>query len=48
MTDLILGIDIGTASTKVIAFDLTGGEVASASRPYPLLTPAAGLGGAGR
>ena len=42
MTDLILGIDIGTASTKVIAFDLTGGEVASASRPYPLLTPQPG------
>ena len=35
MSDIILGIDIGTASTKVIAFDpLTGGEVASASRPY--------------
>jgi sugar (pentulose or hexulose) kinase len=42
MTNLILGIDIGTASTKVIAFDLTGGEVTSASRPYPLLTPQPG------
>ena len=42
MTNLILGIDIGTASTKVIAFDLAGGEVASASRPYPLLTPQPG------
>lgn len=42
MTNLILGIDIGTASTKVIAFDLTGAEVAFASRPYPLLTPQPG------
>lgn len=43
MTDLILGIDIGTASAKVIAFDpATGAEVASASRPYPLLTPQPG------
>ncbi len=43
MSDLILGIDIGTASTKVIAFDpLTGAEVAFASRPYPLLTPQPG------
>ncbi len=43
MSDLILGIDIGTASTKAIAFDpLTGAEVAFASRPYPLLTPQPG------
>jgi xylulokinase len=42
MTNLILGIDIGTASTKVIAFDLMGTEVASATRPYPLLTPQPG------
>ena len=42
MSDIILGIDIGTASTKVIAFDVAGAEVASASRPYPLLTPQPG------
>ncbi|MBM4459252.1 MAG: hypothetical protein FJ011_16085 [Chloroflexi bacterium] len=43
MSDIILGIDIGTASTKVIAFDpLTGEEMTSASRPYPLLTPQPG------
>lgn len=42
MIDLILGIDIGTASTKVIAFDLVGAEVASASRSYPLQTPQPG------
>lgn len=42
MSDIILGIDIGTASTKATAFDLTGAEVASAGRPYPLLTPRPG------
>lgn len=42
MTDLILGIDIGTASAKAIAFDLAGAEVASAGRPYLLLTPQPG------
>ena len=42
MHDIILGIDIGTASTKAIAFDATGAEVASASRPYGLLTPQPG------
>ena len=42
MADLILGIDIGTASTKVIAFDVAGAELASASRPYPLLSPQPG------
>ncbi len=42
MTDIILGIDIGTASTKAIAFDASGAEIASASRPYPLLTPQPG------
>lgn len=42
MSDVILGIDIGTASTKVIAFDFGGAEVARASRPYPLLTPQPG------
>jgi xylulokinase len=42
VADLSLGIDVGTASTKAIAFDATGAEVASASRPYPLLTPQPG------
>jgi len=42
VADIFLGIDIGTASTKVIAFDQAGAEVASASRPYPLLTPQPG------
>jgi len=42
MPDIVLGIDIGTASAKVVAFDLAGAEVASASQPYPLLVPRPG------
>lgn len=37
--DLVLGVDIGTTATKVVAFTTEGDQVASASRPYPLLTP---------
>ncbi|HEX8550482.1 MAG TPA: xylulokinase [Abditibacteriaceae bacterium] len=35
----LLGIDIGTSGTKVLAIDETGKVAASASREYPLLTP---------
>ncbi len=42
MTDVVLGVDIGTASTKVIAFDEAGVEVAAASRPYGLSAPRPG------
>jgi sugar (pentulose or hexulose) kinase len=42
MPEAVLGIDIGTASTKAILFDLSGAEVATASRAYPLLTPQPG------
>lgn len=35
----LLGIDIGTSGTKVIAIDETGKIAASASAEYPLLTP---------
>ena len=42
MRDAILGIDIGTSSTKGILFDVAGGEVASASHDYPFLTPQPG------
>ncbi|HEY3343552.1 MAG TPA: FGGY family carbohydrate kinase [Anaerolineaceae bacterium] len=42
MKDAILGIDIGTSSAKAILYDLSGSEVTSASRPYPLLTPQPG------
>ncbi len=36
MTDVLLGIDIGTSATKAIAIDLDGRVVASASGEYPL------------
>jgi xylulokinase len=42
MNDIVLGIDIGTSATKVIAFDSSGAEVGSASRPYPLVSPQPG------
>lgn len=42
MSDIILGIDIGTSATKVIAFDANGQEVGAASRPYPLVSPQPG------
>ncbi|MDQ3815018.1 MAG: xylulokinase, partial [Armatimonadota bacterium] len=35
----LLGIDIGTSGTKVLAIDEAGKVVASASAEYPLLTP---------
>jgi xylulokinase len=42
MREVILGIDIGTSATKVIAFDADGKEVGVASRPYPLVSPQPG------
>ncbi len=42
MQDVVLGIDIGTSAVKILAFDLSGREVASAGLPYPLLTPQPG------
>ena len=42
MRGALLGIDIGTSSTKGILFDVAGGEVATASSDYPFLTPRPG------
>jgi len=39
---LLLGLDVGTTATKALLFDLQGSVVASAVRPYPLLTPRPG------
>ena len=36
---LLIGIDVGTSATKVVAFDLAGTVQASASKDYPLLNP---------
>jgi xylulokinase len=42
MTDLLLGLDVGTTATKAIIFDVHGNIVASAEHGYPLLTPQPG------
>lgn len=42
MKDTLLGIDIGTSSTKAILIDLDGNEAATSSRSYPLLYPQPG------
>ena len=39
---IILGVDIGTTSTKTVAFDQGGQVWAEAEREYPLHSPAAG------
>lgn len=39
---VVLGADIGTTSTKVVAFDAAGQAVAQHSVPYPLEEPAPG------
>lgn len=38
----LLGIDVGTTACKAVAFDLAGRPLASASREYPLQSPAPG------
>src|SRR5262245_55941110 len=42
MQETILGLDIGTTSTKGILFDLSGAALATAEQGYPLSTPQAG------
>jgi xylulokinase len=39
MTELLIGLDVGTTSTKAQAFDLRGKVMASASHGYGLITP---------
>jgi gluconokinase len=39
---VVIGVDIGTTSTKVVAFDSAGNEVATAGQGYPLDEPAPG------
>jgi xylulokinase len=38
----LLGIDVGTSACKAVAFDLAGLALATATREYPLQTPAPG------
>jgi xylulokinase len=42
MKDALLGLDIGTTSTKAVLFDLSGAELATAERAYRLRTPQPG------
>jgi xylulokinase len=42
MNDTILGLDIGTTSTKAVLFDLSGAELATAEHAYRLHTPQPG------
>ena len=37
--DILIGIDLGTSSTKVVAFDLKGKALASAGREHEVSTP---------
>ncbi|HEV7655867.1 MAG TPA: gluconokinase [Mycobacteriales bacterium] len=39
MTGVVIGVDLGTTSTKAVAYDTGGTEVASASAGYPLDEP---------
>jgi gluconokinase len=39
---VVLGVDLGTTSTKVVAFDVTGAELGSASAGYAMSEPAPG------
>ena len=40
--DVVLGVDLGTTATKVIAYDVSGKGLASASEPYPMEQPEPG------
>jgi sugar (pentulose or hexulose) kinase len=42
MTDILIGLDVGTTATKAVAFDLAGIARAEASSGYGLLTPGHG------
>ena len=42
MTDVVIGIDLGTSGVKALAVDLNGKTVLEANRSYPLLTPRPG------
>lgn len=42
MTDIFLGLDLGTSSCKLIAFDREGRALAEATRDYPVLNPGPG------
>ena len=43
MTDIFLGLDLGTSGCKLIAFDRAGQAVARAAHSYPVANPGPGL-----
>ena len=45
---VVVGVDIGTTSTKAVAYDTDGRQLASHSVGYPLDDPQPGLRRAGR
>lgn len=40
MTELFLGLDVGTSAAKAVLYDGSGNDVAAAQQGYPLQTPA--------
>jgi len=42
LAEVVIGLDLGTAGVRVVAVDLQGQVIASATRSYPLLTPQPG------
>ena len=42
MQDALLGLDVGTSAVKAVLFDVTGAELAAATRSYTIDTPQAG------
>lgn len=42
MSSFVLGVDIGTTAIKAAVFDSSGGELASSTEEYSLITPQAG------
>ncbi|MEH1833754.1 MAG: xylulokinase [Nostoc sp.] len=42
MTDIVVGLDLGTGGVRTIAVDLQGQIIAQSTRSYPLLTPQPG------
>ncbi|BBD63897.1 xylulokinase [Nostoc commune NIES-4072] len=42
MTDIVIGLDLGTGGVRAIAVNLQGQVIAQSTRSYPLLTPQPG------
>ena len=40
--EIVVGVDVGTTSTKAVSFDADGGEHGTGEAGYPLLEPSPG------